>query len=711
MILQNSTDVKTEYFLDKNNDPAPVDVRYEKHIINPNGLVQLQNIPSPLHTVFDIRSKDGVTVIKYNKVEVISNKYDFTVDYINGILTFHNSQAGKEIQVSYTNSIGRLNISADRVFTRIDNQGNVVETLGTLLEEGKQTLSSLEVLGGATKVIAEMKGYIESIKQLTGNIVEGDNVNTKLIKSTDTAKTTNTTLNSTINNANTKIDDMNKWVEKHSDIVDLDNRVDEHSNQLADNTTRINNVVTEYYLTHNTTLKEIVESMNENGGCIYVSHGVHEVNESFTLDKKIVIKGHGHNCELKLNSTIVSDDNPLHSLELENLKITTGTQNGGFYFNKLATSTIFTHPTLNADLILDKVYFYNEQTNGGTFLKIKQACNSIFSNCIFQNKTTNSKNYNGVELLSEIKLGVRNLSINSCRFVGLNYAIKAIGVSEYYQYTCGIMIDSGTLIMDCNYGVYAENIDWLSINNSMIDYTDYPIKVYNVSNLKVKNNYLFSRRKEITASCVEIVVEDKTEKFFPEITGNHMWNSSYGNLDEGVSTYGVLIKAIATNSDTKMRSPLINSNTIHRVTHCIRLETISKNGHIARIEYANINSNQFYMANRGIFATDGTVKSIAPNNTFNSVVIDVESSSDIPLSNIVTKEFSVTMSPTNSTKEIATGVPLNRIIGIELIYDDNVFTYDVSAFLKSNGNIICRKRNTSYADFTVKVLVKYNFTY
>lgn len=226
MILQNSTDVKTEIFYDENKDPALVDVRYEKHIVNPNGLIQLQNIPSPLHTVFDIRGKDGVTVIKYNKVEVISNKYDFTVDYINGILTFHNSQKGKEVQISYTNSIGRLSISADRIFTGIDNQGNITQTLGTLLEEGRQTLSDLEVLGGATKVITEIEGYIESIKQLTGNIIEGENVNTELKKSTDTAKSTNTTLNSTINNANNQIDEMNSWVESHSDIVNLDNRVD-----------------------------------------------------------------------------------------------------------------------------------------------------------------------------------------------------------------------------------------------------------------------------------------------------------------------------------------------------------------------------------------------------------------------------------------------------------------------------------------------------
>ena len=144
MILQNSTDIKTEYFYDKNGDISFVDVEYERHVINPNGLVQLRNIPSPLHTIFTITRRDGVNIINYNKAEIIANQYDFTVDYINGILTFHSSQIGKEIQISYTNSIGRLDISAERIFTKTDNQGNITQTLNTLIEEGKTVLSKFE---------------------------------------------------------------------------------------------------------------------------------------------------------------------------------------------------------------------------------------------------------------------------------------------------------------------------------------------------------------------------------------------------------------------------------------------------------------------------------------------------------------------------------------------------------------------------------------
>lgn len=235
MILQqNSTDVRVNYFYDEDNVIQPIDVLYERHNVNPNGLIQLKNIPSPLHTVFTIIRRNGTNVIQYNKVESVVNQYDFMVDYINGILTFHSSQVGKEIQISYTNSIGQLNISADVIFTNIDNQGNIVQTLGTMIDEGRSVLSDLSVFGGASKVITELQGYIESARELTGNIIQGSNINTELKKTTDTAKSTNATLNSTILNANNKISDMNNWVESHGDIINLDNRVGTAENKLND---------------------------------------------------------------------------------------------------------------------------------------------------------------------------------------------------------------------------------------------------------------------------------------------------------------------------------------------------------------------------------------------------------------------------------------------------------------------------------------------
>lgn len=455
MILQNSTDVKTEYFLDKNNDPAPVDVRYEKHIINPNGLVQLQNIPSPLHTVFDIRGKDGVTVIKYNKVEVISNKYDFTVDYINGILTFHNSQIGKEVQVSYTNSIGRLNISADRVFTRIDNQGNVVETLGTLLEEGRQTLSDLEVLGGATKVITEIEGYIESIKELTGNIVEGDNVNTKLVKSTDVAKSTNTTLNLTINNANNQINEMNNWVESHGDIVNLDERVDETENKLTSVGTQLADIainVTSFWKNVFTNWSPAIQlahdSLPSTGGIILIPQGeILELEQEINITKPNVVflnlaGGYGlSGVKGKTpNMTMFNVDN--YGFTIKAISIIGDGIVGDTTSATIIPFKINASITGDADCFLDNVLIMQCKNAGefkGRNIRIKNNC--LISNC-----------YNGFRILGGYS-DMRGIEINDVRFHSIG-----IGNTSVTKTSC-IYIEPTANYREVKINVYADDCE------------------------------------------------------------------------------------------------------------------------------------------------------------------------------------------------------------------------------------------------------------
>ena len=50
--------------------------------------------------------------------------------------------------------------------------------------------------------------------------------------------------------------------------IQLTNDINEINTQLDTNTTEIEKVKTEYYLTRKTTLTEIVKSMGEDGGCI-----------------------------------------------------------------------------------------------------------------------------------------------------------------------------------------------------------------------------------------------------------------------------------------------------------------------------------------------------------------------------------------------------------------------------------------------------------
>lgn len=345
MIIQNSTDIKTEYFVDEHGDIAPVDVKYEKHTINPNGLIQLRNIPS-IHTVFCINGKEGITVVTYNKAESILDKYDFTVDYANGILTFHNSQVGKEIQVSYTNAIGRLMISSDRIFTKTDNQGNVIQTLNTLIEEGKTTLSNLEAIGGVFKVIEELKGYSEYAKQLSPTIIEASDSTKELKKADDNAKETNTNLNSTIDIANKTMENINTWVETHSDIVDLDNRVDAVSTQLEQNKNELTNKINEVATKGTTT--EVLESTTE----AYIQNKIDDGTiAKLTLDYDeldITI------LDLLDNSLIKADITKVECNEVEKSKVSCDDSN----FSYIGTETNSLAPVITDDNIKRVLFTY-----------------------------------------------------------------------------------------------------------------------------------------------------------------------------------------------------------------------------------------------------------------------------------------------------------------------------------------------------------------
>lgn len=468
-------------------------------------------------------------------------------------------------------------------------------------------------------------------------------------------------------------------------------------------------VATEYYLHKFTTLKKIIDSMDERGGTVIVPKGTFYVEEDIYLTKPVTIKGYGETSILVINSTISTDDNPLNFLKLDNFKVVVESSNTAFFIDKRITGTIYDgNPTLNADLIIDNMKFYTETVDGGNFIKIKQVSNSSIINSLFQHKNINSENYNAINIESDVKLGIRNLTIENCKFLGLNYAIRAIGNEKWYTHTCGLMIKN-TLIMDCNYGVYAENLDWVTFEDGMIDYTDFPIKALNVSNLKVKNNYLFSRRKEVSSACAEYVVTNTKTRIMPEIVGNHMWNSSYGSLNPGVITTGVLIKTLSTNVDTELSGTIIAKNTIHRVTRGISLIAEASGGYSSKIKYANIEGNNIYMTNRGIFSTGQIENSIAPNNTFNTIVKAIESESDIPLSNILTRRFTINIRGSRYG-EMATGIPFKNIISVNLLYNDNVFTFKANAFLKPNSDVVAvatGDQTPGERDYTFTVEVKY----
>lgn len=198
-----------------------LEVYDERRVVNKNTYsITLNYVPSPTRP---LTVENGKTMLTETNATPNANQY--VLDRENGLLLFNQAMKGKVMTINYS-AIGLWCISADKVYTNVDNKGKIVETLEDLMKENRQAIESIKTVGDASTVITQLQANIDSVTGLVGNIAEGSSVNEELTKSITSGKGTNTTLTNTISNANNKINEMNAWVNQHGDIVNLDNRVD-----------------------------------------------------------------------------------------------------------------------------------------------------------------------------------------------------------------------------------------------------------------------------------------------------------------------------------------------------------------------------------------------------------------------------------------------------------------------------------------------------
>lgn len=198
-----------------------LEVYDERRIVNKNTYsITLNYVPSPTRP---LTVENGKTTLTETNGTPNANQY--VLDRENGLLLFNQAMKGKVVTINYS-AIGLWCISADKVYTNVDNKGKIVETLEDLMKENRQAIESIKTVGDASTVITQLQANIDSVTGLVGNIAEGSSVNEELTKSITSGKGTNITLTNTISSANNKINEMNTWVNQHGDIVNLDNRVD-----------------------------------------------------------------------------------------------------------------------------------------------------------------------------------------------------------------------------------------------------------------------------------------------------------------------------------------------------------------------------------------------------------------------------------------------------------------------------------------------------
>ena len=198
-----------------------LEVYDERRVVNKNTYsITLNYVPSPTRP---LTVENGKTTLTETNGTPNANQY--VLDRENGLLLFNQAMKGKVMTINYS-AIGLWCISADKVYTNVDNKGKIVETLEDLMKENRQAIESIKTVGDASTVITQLQANIDSVAGLADNIVEGASVNEELTQNIESSEGVNAILTNTILSANNKINEMNTWVNQHGNIVNLDNRVD-----------------------------------------------------------------------------------------------------------------------------------------------------------------------------------------------------------------------------------------------------------------------------------------------------------------------------------------------------------------------------------------------------------------------------------------------------------------------------------------------------
>lgn len=128
---------RSSLYCDYRDEPCQIK-GYKAPILLETTFLILNEIPSRNHD-FYISGYNQV----FNQDEII-NENDYWVDYIHGLVYFHESKIGQEITIDEYFGLGNMLIDATRVVTKVDDRGNIVQVLEDLLEAYPNLIAKLE---------------------------------------------------------------------------------------------------------------------------------------------------------------------------------------------------------------------------------------------------------------------------------------------------------------------------------------------------------------------------------------------------------------------------------------------------------------------------------------------------------------------------------------------------------------------------------------
>lgn len=201
MIDEKDNGVITNYYKDLSTGRPIVKIKTEKQTVNSlKNVIQLIETPDEQERVTIVDSTDMVEVDNY---EDLTEENQYWVDYKNplGNIYFHPSKKAQTYNIKY-GSKGYTLISANKIFTKLDEDGNVVEVLSDILEQGRDIIDELLILGGGVQVFYKLQQAI----------ADGSELHTNLQSDISTGQPLHTQLRKDINDANTFKDQLNEDV-------------------------------------------------------------------------------------------------------------------------------------------------------------------------------------------------------------------------------------------------------------------------------------------------------------------------------------------------------------------------------------------------------------------------------------------------------------------------------------------------------------------
>lgn len=318
----------TKYNRDINGNPVTNHIIRRHTVSSENYQVVLDFIPSESLGVRILEPENVYQI--YNSDELVEGT--FYVDGVSGKVFFDKTMASKEILIDYY-SVGLEMIGCERVYTCIAPNGDVLETLGDILNGGKEVLETLKTMGDIIVVIEELKENIKIgndayerlgstidvatklLQDLTAKneetiqtIADAETKKQEVITVTNNAEKKKQEVNTTISNADTKKSELESTIsftnikkgELEAVITTSNTKKSELQTVIDNSDTKKSEL--QQVMNDSDIKKEELQTVIDNGDVVTMKSDIESINSRIN---GLIVEGG----ELKLNKKTLANTN------------------------------------------------------------------------------------------------------------------------------------------------------------------------------------------------------------------------------------------------------------------------------------------------------------------------------------------------------------------------------------------------------------------